>query len=159
MKDRVSANPGRVKLTPEDGSPAFYATMERADNPVEEGTPLNKSTLLSDAACDLLEIPQTSTVNDALLAAGALKSRAVTATLTAAGWTGSGPWTQTVTVSGLTSTSNGVVGPTTGVTDTQFEAMQKACLRPSAQSTNSLTIKATGTKPTVNLPIQIIIVG
>lgn len=67
MKDRVSANPGRVKLTPEDGSPAFYATMERADNPVEEGTPLNKSTLLSDAACDLLEIPQTSTVNEAFL--------------------------------------------------------------------------------------------
>lgn len=67
MKDRVSANPGRVKLTPEDGSPAFYATMERADNPTEEGTPLNKSTLLSDAACDLLEIPQTSTVNEAFL--------------------------------------------------------------------------------------------
>ena len=67
MKDRVSANPGRVKLTPEDGSPAFYATMERADNPIEEGTPLNKSTLLSDAACDLLEIPQTSTVNEAFL--------------------------------------------------------------------------------------------
>lgn len=67
MKDRVSAKPGRVKLTPEDGSPAFYATMERADNPVEEGTPLNKSTLLSDAACDLLEIPQTSTVNEAFL--------------------------------------------------------------------------------------------
>ena len=67
MKDRVSANPGRVKLTPEDGSPAFYATMERADNPTEEGTPLNKSTLLSDTACDLLEIPQTSTVNEAFL--------------------------------------------------------------------------------------------
>lgn len=67
MKDRVSANPGRVKLTPEDGSPAFYATMERADNPIEEGTPLNKSTLLSDAACDLLEIPQTSTPNEAFL--------------------------------------------------------------------------------------------
>ena len=67
MKDRVSANPGRVKLTPEDGSPAFYATMERADNPTEEGTPLNKSTLLSDAACDLLEIPQTSTPNEAFL--------------------------------------------------------------------------------------------
>lgn len=67
MKDRVSANPGRVKLTPEDGSPAFYATMERADNPIEEGTPLNKSTLLSDAACDLLKIPQTSTVNEAFL--------------------------------------------------------------------------------------------
>ena len=112
-----------------------------------------------DDTAAALDIPAGSTVNDALLAAGTLKSRAVTATLTAAGWAGSGPWTQTVTVSGLTSTSNGVVGPTTGVTDAQFEAMQKACLRPSAQSANSLTIKATGTKPTINLPIQVIIVG
>ena len=38
--DRVPQKPGRVKITPEDGT-AFYATMERADEPVIEGTPLN----------------------------------------------------------------------------------------------------------------------
>lgn len=71
MKDRVSANPGRFKLTPEDGSPAFYATMERADNPIEEGTPLNKSTLLSDDTAELLGLDSTATPNDAFAAAGA----------------------------------------------------------------------------------------
>ncbi len=40
FKDRVPQKPGRVKITPENGT-AFYATMERADDPIEVGTPLN----------------------------------------------------------------------------------------------------------------------
>lgn len=49
MKDRVPANPGRVLITPENGSAPFYATMARADNPTQEGDPLDKNTLLKDA--------------------------------------------------------------------------------------------------------------
>nr|DAH76952.1 MAG TPA: hypothetical protein [Caudoviricetes sp.] len=49
MQDRVPVNPGRVKITPEGGS-AYYATMVRADNPTQEGTPLSKDTLFSAAA-------------------------------------------------------------------------------------------------------------
>lgn len=48
MKDRVSTNPGRVLITPEDGSSPFYATMTRADNPTQEGDPLCKETFLKD---------------------------------------------------------------------------------------------------------------
>ena len=48
MQDRVPVNPGRVLIAPEDGSPAYYATMTRADNPTQEGTPLNKASLLKD---------------------------------------------------------------------------------------------------------------
>ena len=40
FKDRVPQKPGRVKITPEEGT-AFYATLERADEPIEVGTPLN----------------------------------------------------------------------------------------------------------------------
>lgn len=39
FKDRVPQKPGRVKITPENGTP-FYAIMERADEPIEAGTPL-----------------------------------------------------------------------------------------------------------------------
>ena len=44
FKDRVPEKPGRVKITPEDGS-AYYAFMERADEPIVEGTPLNAKSL------------------------------------------------------------------------------------------------------------------
>lgn len=40
--DRDAENPGRVLVQPEDGSPAFYATITRADNPTQVGTPMNK---------------------------------------------------------------------------------------------------------------------
>lgn len=53
MKDRVSATPGRMLITPENGQPAFYATVELADNPSVEGTPLNKANLLTDATAAL----------------------------------------------------------------------------------------------------------
>lgn len=53
MKDRMTANPGRVLITPEDGSAAFYATVTRADNPTQAGDPLSKITFLKDATAAL----------------------------------------------------------------------------------------------------------
>ena len=41
VKDRVSTYPGRVKLTKANGS-SEYVTLERADAPTQEGTPINK---------------------------------------------------------------------------------------------------------------------
>ena len=51
VKDRVSTYPGRVKLTKMDGS-SEYVTLERADSPTQEGTPLNKA-LFDSIATDL----------------------------------------------------------------------------------------------------------
>ena len=67
MKDRVPANPGRVLITPEDGSAAFYATMTRADNPTQEGDPLNKTTLLKDATAALLGLGTDAVPDDAFI--------------------------------------------------------------------------------------------
>lgn len=41
VKDRVSTYPGRVKLTKTNGS-SEYVTLERADAPTQDGTPINK---------------------------------------------------------------------------------------------------------------------
>lgn len=41
--DRVPTYANRVRIVPESGA-AYYATMERADSPVENGTPLNAET-------------------------------------------------------------------------------------------------------------------
>lgn len=45
IKDRVPTKPNRFLFTPEDGSSPFYAVLSRADEPTQEGTPLNKATL------------------------------------------------------------------------------------------------------------------
>ena len=51
MKNRESLYPGRVKLTPVDAANGIY-DMVRADEPQEEGTPLNKKLLdFAVAAC------------------------------------------------------------------------------------------------------------
>lgn len=71
MQDRVPVNPGRVLVSPEDGSAAYYATLTRADNPTQEGTPLNKATFLSDETAELLGLDsEDPTVNEALAKLG-----------------------------------------------------------------------------------------
>ena len=52
MKDRVSLYPGRMKLAPVAGQENTY-DMVRADSPTQEGTPLNKDSLLKDATAAL----------------------------------------------------------------------------------------------------------
>lgn len=53
VEDRVSTYPGRVQLTPVAGQNNVY-DMSRADEPVQEGTPLNKA-LLDQKAYTLTE--------------------------------------------------------------------------------------------------------
>ena len=52
MKDRIPLYPGRVKLNPVTGQENTY-DMVRADSPVQEGTPLNKASLLQDETAAL----------------------------------------------------------------------------------------------------------
>lgn len=44
FKDRVANKPNRVKLTYEGNGESVYATVVLDDEPIEEGTPLNKKT-------------------------------------------------------------------------------------------------------------------
>ena len=66
MMDRVSANPGRMLITPEDGSAPFYATLSMADNPTVLGTPLNKASLLTDATAALFGLGTDAVPDDVL---------------------------------------------------------------------------------------------
>lgn len=68
MQDRIPVNPGRVLITPENGSAAYYATMTRADNPTQEGTPLNKSSLLKDTTAALFGLGADAVPNDVFAA-------------------------------------------------------------------------------------------
>lgn len=66
MKDRIPTKPGRVQLVPSaDGDDLFI--LSRSDEPTQEGTPLNKASLLSDTTAARFELTgDAATVNNAL---------------------------------------------------------------------------------------------
>lgn len=105
MKDRVSQNPGRVKITPENGSAAYFAKLEMADGPTDPGTPLTRQTLLSEDAAQQLGLdPETATPSEAFGRIALGLSNTYTATLAANGWSGSAweGYTQTANCPGIT---------------------------------------------------------
>ena len=65
MQDRVSLHPGRVKLVPVPGQENTY-DMVRADSPTQEGTPLNKDSLLKDATAALFGLGADAVPDEAL---------------------------------------------------------------------------------------------
>ena len=65
MLDRVPLYPGRVKLTPVSGQENVY-DMVRADQPTQEGTPLNKASLLKDATAALFDLGSSAVPDDML---------------------------------------------------------------------------------------------
>ena len=67
MQDRTPQYPGRVQVTPENGAP-YFATLELADEPLVEGTPLNKENLLQDATAALMGLTSAATPDDMLKA-------------------------------------------------------------------------------------------
>lgn len=65
MQDRVSLYPGRVKLEPVAGQANLY-DLTRADQPTQEGTPLNKASLLKDATASAFGLGTDAVPADAL---------------------------------------------------------------------------------------------
>lgn len=65
MKDRVPLYPGRVTLKPVSGQANTF-DLTRADQPTQEGTPLNKASLLKDATAALYGLPNTAVPDDVL---------------------------------------------------------------------------------------------
>lgn len=64
MQDRVSLYPGRVKLTPVAGQANTY-DLTRADQSTQEGTPLNKASLLKDSTAALFGLGTDAVPDDA----------------------------------------------------------------------------------------------
>lgn len=88
------------------------------------------------------------------------KSTTVNATLSASSWQGSSaPYTYTLSVNGVTATSNQEILEALNITATQLEALQAANIVDGGQSANSITLKAFGEKPTIDIPIRVILRG
>lgn len=86
------------------------------------------------------------------------KTQVKTATLSTT-WTGTGPFTQVLTITGVTASNNLEVGLAQTATKVQIETAGSAMLMATAQGTNSITVTAYGEKPIVVIPLQILILG
>lgn len=75
-----------------------------------------------------------------------------TGTALATGWTGQ---QNTVTITGLPASVTGIVGVAGSAGDDAWQAAVAAVLRPVSQAAGSVTIKALGTPPDVDIPISI----
>lgn len=81
-------------------------------------------------------------------------------TLASASWTGTAaPYTYTISNSAITATSTQEVSPATDITADQLTALQSANIIDGGQAAGSMTLKAFGKKPSVDIPVRIIVKG
>lgn len=93
-------------------------------------------------------------------AGAAKKSTSTSATLAAASWTGdTAPYTQSVSITGVTATSNQEFLPALDITTDQLTALQSANIVDGGQADGSVTLKAFSDKPTIDIPIRVIVRG
>ena len=82
MKDRVAAYPGRYRIVSQSGG---YITLERADQPSQEGTPLNKNTFLKDATATLFGLTGSAVPDDVFAAIAIGKAQIAVGSYTGTG--------------------------------------------------------------------------
>lgn len=81
-------------------------------------------------------------------------------TLASASWTGTAaPYTYTISNAAITATSTQELRPATDITANQLTALQNANIIDGGQAAGSMTLKAFGKKPSVDIPVRIIVKG
>lgn len=87
------------------------------------------------------------------------KSRSIrtTATITAAGWSGSGAYTQTIAIEGVEEDSIVEISLPKTVTVDQVKAFNALLLQDGGQASGTITLRCFGTKNTVDIPINVIV--
>lgn len=81
-------------------------------------------------------------------------------TLASASWAGTAaPYTYTISNSAITATSTQELMPATDITADQLTALQNANIIDGGQAAGSMTLKAFGEKPSVDIPVRIIVKG
>lgn len=68
MQDRASTKPNRYAVYDDNHNFLRYEYHERADEPTQAGTPINKATMLKDSTCALYGLPFTAVPDDVFVA-------------------------------------------------------------------------------------------
>lgn len=81
-------------------------------------------------------------------------------TLASASWAGTAaPYTYTISNSAITATSTQELSPATSISADQLTALQAANIIDGGQAAGNMTLKAFGEKPSVDIPVRIIVKG
>ena len=117
----------------------------------------DSATIINDSASSTSTAYSSSKTN-ALLGTKVNKSSKVSATMNASSWSGSSaPYTITLSINGVTTSNNVEILIPGSATNAQVEAWMAAGIVNGTQATNSVTLKAYGDKPSINIPIEAII--
>ena len=115
---------------------------------------------LYDSAGPNSDGAMTQNATQALFDGKAAISKTVPVTLLASGWTGStAPYTYNLSVAGVTAFSNQEIITAANITRDQLISLQGTNMIDGGQDTNTIILKATKNKPTVDIPIRIILRG
>ena len=119
-----------------------------------------QGTKADDAATAIVTINGNIATINSTLAAKANKAVVYTATLLSANWSASAPYTQTVTLSGALSTDNPIVdvvlSATLATAIAQLEAY--SYIGKIVSNAGSITATCLETKPTVNIPLKLMVI-
>ena len=169
MVDRKPTYKNRVLVTKEADGTQEYVTWEYADSPITEGTPLNKQNLMSDEAAAAVGLTADATPSKAFEAIGARLSgldadvgnlKCVLVSLPASGWSGSAPYTQTVSVSGMTEDwvpgiPTAVLGSSVAVSTLLAATEALGCIKMITSAAGTLTFTAPEDKPGESLTLRV----
>lgn len=138
---------------------AAQASTDAAAAQAAANSAINSAASASQAASDAAaavtaekeraEAAETAIINS-------IPSTTVNVTLYAETWNNG---SYTITNDLITSTSNQEIIPAVGITKDQYKAISAAMIVDGGQSTGSMTLKALGTVPTIDIPIRIIYRG
>ncbi len=91
---------------------------------------------------------------------GASKSVSVQVNAPSADWQGdNAPYTLTLTANGVTANNNIEVGLASDATLDQIKMAMKCIIQCTSQAENQITLTAYKNKPTIDIPIQVLIFG
>lgn len=117
----------------------------------------DSATIINDSVSSTSTAYSSSKTN-ALLGTKVNKSSKVSATMNASSWSGSSaPYTITLSINGVTTSNNVEILIPGSATNAQVEAWMAAGIVNGTQAANSVTLKAYGDKPSINIPIEAII--
>lgn len=150
----LETDTGKIKIG--DGTTEWWDLSYLAGDGGGGTSAIVINNLVSTSTTDALSANQGRILNEVK----AKKSTEISKTLLTDSWTGAeAPYSYSLTVAGVTTTSNQEILPSVSVTKEQLEALQNGNIQDGGQDIDEVILKAWGEKPTIDIPVRVILRG